>query len=112
MREVVVTLALVLLTIPALAAETPTMICKNGIVSAGDLMPEVLAKCGEPAMKTQREEIRVEKSREPYGARERTLATAVTIDVWTFNFGRNEFLHVVSFENGRVKRIESAGYGY
>lgn len=99
-----------LLAIPAWAMENPTMICPKGIVSDGDYQVEVLAKCGEPAAKIRREEKRFEKVRD--GGREKTLASTVTIDEWTFNFGPQEFLQLVVIEDGRVKRIESLGYGY
>lgn len=112
MRPKALTILLLLLALPAFAAETPTMICKNGIVSAKDAMPEVLSKCGEPALKAQRSEARLVQSWEQYGKKERTIATTVTIDEWTYNFGPNEFLHLVTFESGRVTRIESLGYGY
>jgi len=103
-------LALLLLTTPAFATETPTMACGRGLVSPGDYMAELLPKCGEPAMKTQREERRLDRVRE--GVREKSVASTVTIDEWTFNFGPQQFLHLVVIENGRVKRIESLGYGY
>jgi len=97
---------------PALATETATMICKNGIVSKGDLTGDVISKCGEPAGNAQREEKRVERTKERGGTKEKTVVTTVTIDEWTYNFGPNEFMHQVSLENGRVTRIESLGHGY
>ncbi|GAW68786.1 hypothetical protein GPEL0_01f5277 [Geoanaerobacter pelophilus] len=99
-----------LVAAPAWGTENPTMICPSGIASIGDYQAEVLGKCGEPAVKAQREERRFEKVRE--GGREKTLSTTVTVDEWTFNFGPREFMQLVLFENGRVKRIESLGYGY
>lgn len=97
---------------PALATETATMICKNGIVSKGDFTGDVISKCGEPTGKTQREEKRFEKTKERGGVKEKTVVTTVTIDDWTYNFGPNEFMHRVLLENGRVTLIESLGYGY
>ncbi|SNB46551.1 DUF2845 domain-containing protein [Geobacter sp. DSM 9736] len=96
---------------PALATDMETMICKNGIVSKGDLAIEVVAKCGEPAQKAQREEKRGGLVRDIHG-RERTVFSLVTIDDWTFNFGPHEFMQRLLFENGRVVGIESLGYGF
>jgi hypothetical protein len=89
-----------------IASETETCICRNGIVSRGDILAEVVKKCGEPAQSYQREEKRVEIVR---GIK--TIST-VAIDDWTYNFGPNEFMHRILFENGRVVRIESLDYGY
>lgn len=110
MRFLTLMLLSLVFTIPAWGTENPTMICPNGIASVGDYQAEVIAKCGEPAVKTQREERQFEKVRER--GREKTLAATVTVDEWTYNFGPREFQQLVVIENGRVKRIESLGYGY
>jgi uncharacterized protein DUF2845 len=87
---------------PAQAGETETCICRNGIVSRGDLIVEVLKKCDQPAQKTQRKETRIVKNG----------ISIVTVDEWIYNFGPNEFMYSLRFENGRVARIESLDYGY
>ncbi len=84
------------------ALETDTMICKNGIVSKGETMPVVLHKCGPPSFTDRHEES---------GSADDTLIT-VTVDDWIYNFGPNEFMYSIRFENGRVKKIESLDYGY
>ncbi len=94
---------------PGFATETGTMRCSGGIVSIGDFAGEVLAKCGQPALTSQREEKRVEPA--PKGSRDR-IVSYVTIDDWTYNFGPNQFQHQLTLENGRVAHIESLGYGY
>jgi hypothetical protein len=86
----------------AQAGETETCICRNGIASKGDLIVEVLKKCGQPAQKYQREETRIVTKG----------ISIVTVDEWIFNFGPNEFMYSLRFENGRVARIESLDYGY
>lgn len=91
------------------ATETGTMACKGGIVSIGDAAGEVMAKCGEPATKSNREDRRVShSSKTGYGK----VVTSVSIDDWLFNFGPNEFQYQLIMENGRVTRIESLDYGY
>jgi len=95
--------------LPAYATETGSMICKGGIVSIGDAAGEVMAKCGEPATKSNREDKRVSHSSKPgYGK----VVTSVSIDDWLFNFGPNEFQYQLILENGRVTRIDSLDYGY
>lgn len=100
---------LALAPLTAGATETGTMICKSGIVSIGDAIPQVLQKCGRPAYSTQREQVEVGGSTKP-GVR-RTY-TKVTVDDWTYNFGPTEFMYRVIFENGEVARIESLDWGY
>lgn len=111
MRTAKLVLASLFVAAPTFATEMETMICKNGIVSKGDMPIEVVAKCGEPAQRAQREEKRIERIWEPQG-KERTALSLVTVDDWTFNFGPNEFMQRLLFENGRLVRIESLGYGF
>ena len=87
---------------PLPAGETETCLCRNGIVSRGDIIAEVLKKCGPPAQRNQREETRVETR----------AINIVAVDEWIYNFGPNEFMYSIRFENGRVARIESHDYGY
>ena len=86
----------------ARAIEVETCICRSGIVSRGNLMAEVLKKCGPPTFAVQREEKKIEKRG----------FSIVTVDEWTYNFGPQEFMYDILFENGRVARIESLDYGY
>jgi hypothetical protein len=106
MKRQVVALVLGIIAItagaPAQAGETETCICRNGIVSRGDLIVEVLKKCGEPAQNFQRKETRIVTKG----------ISIVTVDEWIYNFGPNEFMYSLRFENGRVARIESLDYGY
>jgi hypothetical protein len=91
------------------AVETGTMRCAGGIVSIGDTAGAVAGKCGEPAIVAQRQQSSLEGGRRRgYGA----IVTTVAIDDWTYNFGPSQFQYQVTFENGRVTRIESLDYGY
>jgi len=91
------------------ATETGTMMCAKGIVSIGTTAGEVLAKCGQPATATSREDRRIAREWQSLGGRR---LTTVSIDDWIFNFGPNQFQYQVVLENGRVVRIESLDYGY
>lgn len=92
------------------AVESGTCRCNNGIVSIGDAMVEVIAKCGEPTVKAQREEKR--SAPEKKGLPEKKAFNIVTIDEWSYNFGPTAFMYSISFVNGRVERIDSLDYGY
>jgi len=88
------------------AIETATCACRDGIVSKGDLLAEVVKKCGPPTFQSQRQETRLDDTKES-----KTITT-ISIDDWTYNFGPNEFMYNLRFENGRVMKIESLDYGY
>ena len=101
--------AMVAMSAPGFAIESPTMRCDGGIVSVGDRAVEVLGKCGQPSYSTQREEKRINEGGR--GSREKTVAI-VTIDDWSYNFGPNQFQYRLLLEDGKVTRIESLDYGY
>ena len=67
--------------------------CKNGIASKGDKSQDVLLKCDQPVTTTST----------------RTRGCNV---VWLYNFGPNEFMQGVCFDNGRVNKVLSLDYGY
>lgn len=95
-----------LLPVTVDALQTGTMRCRNGIVSIGDTMPDVIKKCGSPAFQDRREET------SSYGSRHGRSYETVTVDEWTYNFGPQEFVYSVTFRNGRVAKIESLDTGY
>lgn len=96
------TAAALLSSCPAFAVESGSMRCERGIVSPGNVMAEVVAKCGDPTFTTRHQESR--------GDRERFWT--VTVEEWTYNFGPNQFMYNLVFENGRVVRIDSLDWGY
>jgi hypothetical protein len=99
-------LLIVLLPIVVAAQQTGTMRCSNGIVSINDTMPEVVKKCGPPVFQDRRDETR------SFGQRHDRTYETITVDSWTYNFGPQEFMYEVTFQNGRVARIESLDQGY
>lgn len=91
-----------LLASTAFGTESGSLRCQRGIVSLGDMMAEVVAKCGDPTFTTSRQESRGDRAR----------FWTVTIDDWTYNFGPDQFMYNLVFENGRVIRIDSLDWGY
>ncbi len=88
------------------ALQTGTMRCRSGIVSINDTIPDVLSKCGPPSFQDRRDESHA------YGPRYSRSYETITIDDWIYNFGPQEFMYKVIFQNGRVARIESLDKGY
>lgn len=81
--------------------------CGRKIVSVGDLKYEVRAKCGEPSWKEYRHEEIVESPDSPV---QRSLF--VDIEEWTYNFGPQRLLRVLTFRDNRLERIDTGGYGF
>lgn len=85
---------------PSVAA-ADSMSCDGGIVSVGDSRLDLFAKCGPPAL----------QEAEP-------VAAAIYVDLsllierWTYNFGPQRFIQIVSLQGGKVIAIERGGYGY
>jgi hypothetical protein len=92
-------------------ASDSSLRCDGGIVSLGDSELDLLGKCGEPALRHSRTEERATVAREEdrgvSGVR-----VATTVRAWTYNFGPQRFLYVVTLEGGKVVGIERGGYGY
>jgi hypothetical protein len=93
-------------------AEESSIACGGGIVQVGDTQVDLLGKCGEPALK----DVAIGEAGVAL-VREKPLAvdaasTTTAVERWTFNFGPNRFVQVVTIEAGRVVRIERGSYGY
>jgi hypothetical protein len=81
-------------------------------VHEGDGKLDVLARCGEPALRDAWEETRsvvVGDAKQGLSVAE---STTVELETWTYDLGRNSLVQFVTFENGRVVRIRSGSYGY
>jgi len=84
---VLASLALILGSQPAVFAtqEASSIMCDNGIVNIGDSATAVQDKCGEPNTKD--------------------------FNVWVYNFGPDEPVYTVIFDNGVVVRILEDEWG-
>jgi hypothetical protein len=97
--SLVVVAVLVVLLFPE---EGPALRCGNLLVSEGDIRSEVFAKCGEPTDRTLYYEER----------KTGRITTVIPIEVWIYNFGVQNFVYFLTFENGRLIDIRTGGYGY
>jgi hypothetical protein len=75
--------------------------CDGGLVSVGDSRLDLLAKCGPPSL----QEV------------EAILATgavdlSLLIERWTYDFGPQRFIQIVSLRGGKVLAVETGSYGY
>lgn len=86
-------LLILLLTVTGAAPVWAQMRCGAALVEEGDYKAQVLLKCGEPLF------------RERY-YRGDALTACEVIDQWTYDLGPGQFLRVLTFEEGRLERIE------
>jgi hypothetical protein len=98
---------------PPAPARLPRARCSHrGSFSIGDSTFEVLARCGEPAL---REETFAQVAVEAPGVRGTSTVigtTSVRLELWTYDFGPQVNTRRLEFEAGRLVRIVTGGYGY
>ncbi|MFZ2445708.1 MAG: DUF2845 domain-containing protein [Syntrophobacteraceae bacterium] len=88
---------------PAIADDRLTTLrCQAGLITIGANKLEVAAKCGQPAGKEMIER-RVPGS---------IKAEYVQIEVWTYNFGPNDFIHVLEIEGAQLTAIKRGARGF
>jgi hypothetical protein len=80
--------------------------CLNDI-KIGARKPEVIVKCGRPSFVDTFEEEHLKKT-ETGGL----FRFNVNIDQWTYDFGPNQFMRVLTFENGKLVGIAEDDYGF
>ena len=102
-------------------AHADGMRCGTKLVSDGDSTFEVRSTCGDPHAVDRRTEYRTVRDwiatpcaqvngRMHCGfVMERTVE--VTLDQWTYDFGPHQFVRYLVFEQGRLLRVETGGYG-
>lgn len=85
-----------------------SMRCGSKLVQVGDSKVDILAKCGEPAL---REKITrgtsVKKSKRGSTVEEHSRDN----EQWTYNFGPQDFLYTLTFDGVEVKSIGRGGRG-
>jgi hypothetical protein len=88
-----------------------SMRCGTVLVSLGDTKLETLLKCGEPVW---RETLAGGCCPGSYLRRDgrRFKTYSGFFEEWTYNFGPQQFMRILRFQNGRLMDIELGGYGY
>jgi len=80
--------------------------CEDRIISIGDTKNEVVAKCGDPFYRT----VHNEELWEPLGSNS-SRKVVVNVEEWTYNFGPQRFMRIITFRNGRVVDVRTGDYG-
>ena len=98
----------------ASAANAQNMQCGNKLVSQGDTIPEVAAKCGDP---THIDHSSIFRSANYAFVNGQWVASTgaqveIPVEVWLYNLGPDRLMRQIRFEDGRVVRIDTLDYGY
>ncbi|MGH8645367.1 MAG: DUF2845 domain-containing protein [Gammaproteobacteria bacterium] len=94
--------------------------CDGKIISGGDFIDIVLAKCGEPtASRVVKEEVigsfgdTATKEGPGRVIREGTFGKTVEqTEVLTYNCGDGRLIHLLTFTGGKLQKIETSGHGF
>ena len=97
MRGILAASLLLGLLPPALAGTS--MRCGARIVQEENLAAELIAACGEPAL------------RDRFELRLPNVNTVADREMWTYDFGPQQLIRLVTLSNGRISNIETDGYG-
>jgi hypothetical protein len=86
-------LGLALLLVSGGASAQTAMRCDTHVISRGLTFLEVAERCGPPDLTQRRAEILVH-------------GIYVPVEEWYYELGSNRFRRLLTFENGRLRRIE------
>lgn len=98
LSRIVISIGVWLLAATAVASDS--MRCGSRIVEQEDLAAELLAVCGEPSY---RDRLLLQIPNGAYVA---------DTEIWTYDFGPQKLLQLVTLQNGRISDIDSDGYGF
>lgn len=91
--------------------------CGDEIVGTGDSKAKVLIKCGKP---TYKERAAARKGQKTKGRRHTggsdshaydKKVKSGSMEKWSYNCGKGDFIYVLTFENGVVAREDTDGRG-
>jgi len=93
-------LGILALALPCAAWAGSSMRCGARIVGDEDLAAELIAACGEPSY---RDRLLVQIPNGEYVA---------DTEIWTYDFGPQRLLQLVTLRDGQISHIDSDGYGF
>ena len=94
------------------AGPADAMRCSNRVISDGDTTGEVRRWCGEPQQIDTRDQPVSIEVVDPRSGITATQLVTRSISVWTYNRGPRRLIQELWFENGRLTRSLSLGFGY
>lgn len=97
---------LLLCVLTAVAVPAHALRCGTRVVTDGDRDIAVRERCGEPFYIDQFSSVSVRGADGPYETQIEDV-----YDVWYYNFGPQRLMVRLLFQNGRLQREETLGYG-
>jgi hypothetical protein len=94
-----------------ISKESFALRCGNRLVSEGESVSKVLLKCGAPTLKNQWQKEVVQKSIIQNDSLEVLEKTYINYEEWIYDFGPDQFVQSLTFENNSLISIRSIGYG-
>jgi Protein of unknown function (DUF2845) len=78
--------------------------CNLDSMAAGTSAGEIIAYCGQPASRRTRREAQVRRD-----GRGNERYTPIRREEWTYDFGDNRLLRVLTLHNGRLQSVDAEG---
>lgn len=102
--------------IVAIPTESSAFRCGTGMVTIGDSRTKVLMTCGKPASKEKQSAARSHKKKKKKVERDISDSTkrrkyVAGIEKWIYNCGEDDFIYVLTFEDGKLKNEDTEGRG-
>ncbi len=85
--------------------------CGGGLVSVGDSKGKVLIECGKPTFKEKVADRETRYASTGKSTKTKSGKTTKTVEQWTYNCGKDDFIYILTFEGGRLVREETDGRG-
>lgn len=83
--------------------------CGDGLVSVGDSKGRVLIECGKPTFK---EKVGDKETRKKgTGTKTKGTKSSKTVEQWTYNCGKDDFIYILTFEGGKLTKEVTDGRG-
>jgi hypothetical protein len=90
----------------------PRARCEPAGFHVGDTTFDLLARCGPPATRDSRLEKETVVSGGEGGMPVVTSSRTVTVEVWAYDFGPRAFVRLLTFADGKLRKVETGSYGY
>ncbi len=94
------------------APAIPRARCDQLAFHEGDSTFDVLARCGEPAVRDEKVVTHTASTAGPGGGRVETVTGTSLVELWTYDLGPQALTRRLTIKGGRVVRVETGGYGY
>jgi len=85
--------------------------CGSGMVSVGDSKGKVLIECGKPTFKEKVADRETRYASTGKSTKGKSGKTTKTVEQWTYNCGKDDFIYILTFEGGKLIREDTDGRG-